>query len=261
MTNIDTIINDLKSLGIRDGDTLLVHSSFKSINLHDITPGSVIECLIKCVGNHGTLIMPSLSYSQKPRNIHDVKLTPSNVGVMSEIFRTSFSTKRSLHPTHSVCAMGHLTEYYISDHYMDRTPCGAHSPFRKLLFANAKILMLGCGLRPNTTMHAVEEVIGTPYLFGGERVYSVTDINGITRDITYRDHGFDGWEQRYDRIASILDIKCGKIGNALSHLIDTQRLFNVALSALKNDRLAFVAKKSAQQGDAPEPATNADSAS
>ncbi|MEZ4833790.1 MAG: AAC(3) family N-acetyltransferase [Caldilineaceae bacterium] len=37
------------------------------------------------------------------------------------------------------------------------TPCGPHSPFHKLLHHGGKILMLGCGLKPNTTMHALEE--------------------------------------------------------------------------------------------------------
>ena len=54
----------------------------------------------------------------------------------------------------------------LCDHVQDNTPCGQNSPFNRLIENAGKILMIGCGLTPNTTMHAVEEYVRPPYLFG-----------------------------------------------------------------------------------------------
>ncbi|MDZ4184357.1 MAG: AAC(3) family N-acetyltransferase [Desulfuromonadales bacterium] len=64
------------------------------------------------------------------------------------------------------CCRGRRLHEMLDDHGLDGTPCGPHSPFRKLAETNGKIILLGCGLRPNTTMHALEEIADPPYLFG-----------------------------------------------------------------------------------------------
>ncbi len=141
--------------------------------------------------------------------------------------------------------MGKLASELLADHSLDRTPCGAHSPFHKLLFMDAKILMLGCGLLTNTTMHAIEETVEIPYLLGDEQVYTLTDSLGHSEDRIYRKHGFNGWEQRYDRIESYLqgnDYFVAKIGDAQSYLINTKKLFLATTSALKKDHYSFVAR-------------------
>lgn len=246
MYNRQAIINDLIRLGIQRGDTLLVHSSYKAIGSSTLSPKEIIECLLECVGDAGTLLMPALSYKQEPKNEHDNRSSPSNVGVIPESFRVDFDSKRSLHPTHSVCAIGELADELLANHSLDRTPCGVHSPFRKLLFMDAKILMLGCGLLPNTTMHAIEEIIGTPYLFGDEESYRITNSNGDVQSVLYRNHGFDGWQQQYDRVTEYIDpngVCVGQVGDAKSYLLSTEKLLTSALSVLKSDRYAFVSPK------------------
>ena len=183
MINKQTIIRDLQNLGIKRGDVLLVHSSFKSIGTSALSPDHIIECLIECIGETGTLLMPALSLRKQTENIHDTNHTPSNVGIIPERFRVAFHAMRSLHPTHSVCALGRHASELLFHHHLDRTPCGVHSPFRKLLFIKAKLLMLGCGLRPNTSMHAIEEIVGTPYLLGNERTYTITNSQGEVHDV------------------------------------------------------------------------------
>lgn len=246
MHNKKSIINDLTDLGVKQGDVILVHSSYKAIGDTSLSPDGIIECLLECIGDTGTLLMPALSHKQQPENLHDNSLTPSNVGVIPESFRANFQTIRSLHPTHSVCGIGKLAIELLEEHSVDRTPCGGHSPFHKLLFIDAKILMLGCGLLTNTTMHAIEEIIGTPYLFGDEQTYTLIDSLGNSEERIYRKHGFDGWEQRYDRIESYLqphDYFVAKIGDAQSYLLNTKKLFLAATSALKKDHYTFVARK------------------
>jgi aminoglycoside 3-N-acetyltransferase len=151
--------------------------------------------------------------------------------------------RRSLHPTHSVCAVGPLTAELLESHEGDSTPCGPGSPFRILPLVGGQILMLGCGLRPNTSMHAIEELAPPPYLFGDPIEYTLVREDGSRVEKTYRPHGFGGWRQRYDRVESLLgapDLRVGKVLQARAHLLDAAALHGAALAALRRAPLAFV---------------------
>ena len=102
--------------------------------------------------------MPALCWTLKPPEVFDPRQTKVIVGAVPEYFRLRNGTLRSLHPTHSVCAVGTLAERLLADHLKDATPCGHHSPFNQITDLDARIVMLGCGLCPNTTMHALEAI-------------------------------------------------------------------------------------------------------
>ena len=179
MTDISKrIASDAQKLGINKGDTLLIHSSLHSLG--GVTAQEVIDGLMLAVGDEGTLVFPSLSYMHSnPNNPKfDYYQTPSNVGALPEYFRTSVKgVLRSINPTHSCCAWGKNAEYVTSGHILDNTPCGENSPFRRVMELNGKILFMGCGMVPNTSMHAVEELSNPDYLFGSEYEYDITDFN------------------------------------------------------------------------------------
>jgi len=103
--------------------------------------------------------------------------------------------------------------------------------------------MLGCGLRPNTSMHAVEELVAPPYLFGDPLRYTLVAEDGSRLQKTYTTHGFVGWAQRYDRIADLLgapDLRKGPVLQAECYLLEASRLFECARDVLVRDPLAFV---------------------
>ena len=125
------IAAEIRDLGVFPGDTVLVHSSFKSLGN---VPGgieTVIQGFLLAIGPDGTLLMPALSGTHPP-GFFDVRLTPVNIGAIPEYFRTRAGTGRSLHPSHSVCAVGRRSHELLDDHRLDCTPCGPHSPFRKV---------------------------------------------------------------------------------------------------------------------------------
>ena len=237
------IATALKSLGIQHGDVLLVHSSFKTLGP---VPGgieTVIRALEQSIGPTGTLLFPALSYMQQPHHIHDTRHTPCCVGAMPEYFRQRKGTQRSLHPTHSLCGMGHHIDVLFADHPLDDTPCGPHSPFRNMIDLGAKIAMLGCGLRPNTTMHAIEEFVEPPYLFDGHCLYHITDSAGQVIQKTYRTHSFDGWAQRYERVANLPDthfLRRGHVLQAETFILNTPALKEAVIDQLNKDPLFFV---------------------
>jgi aminoglycoside 3-N-acetyltransferase len=237
--------DDLLALGVRPGGVLLVHSSLRALGPVPGGPGTVIAGLRAALGEGGTLLMPALSYENvTPQHpIFDVRRTPSNVGILPETFRLLPGTRRSLHPTHSVCATGPLADALLDPHIEDATPCGPHSPFHALPERDGQILMLGCGLEPNTSMHAIEELVVPPYLYDPPIEYHLTREDGSTLDKTYTPHNFRGWRQRYDRVDRALPapgLKKGRVLAAEAFLIESAALREAALAALSRDPLFFV---------------------
>ncbi len=240
------IASELRVLGIEPGSLLLVHASLRSLGPLPGGAETIVRGLEAAIAPDGTLLMPALTWEQVPSDRHSTLETPSHVGALAEYFRTRPGTLRSIHPTHSVCAAGPAAAALLTNHRHDDTPCGPHSPFRLLLELDARILMLGCGLRPNTTMHAIEELVDPPppYLFGPTKRYTLIDDRGIVTEKAYRTHGFQGWDQRYDRVARLPSrafLRWGRVLQAEAAALDTRGLRTAALHALSQDPLYFVA--------------------
>lgn len=239
------IAADLHALGISTGETILVHSSFKSLGQ---VPGgieTVIQGLLEAIGPDGTLILPALTWSLRPPEVFDARTTPTIVGAIPEYFRTRSGASRSIHPTHSVCAVGPRTQELLNDHILDSTPCGIHSPFRLMAETNGKIVMLGCGLTPNTTMHAIEEIADVPYVLGESYRFTLIDLDGRRFENVYRTHGFSnhGVSQRYERVEELefgAFLRRGKVLESDTYVMDAPKLAEAAVRRMKVDPWFFV---------------------
>lgn len=234
--------NDLKKLGVKEGGYLLVHSSYKALGPGVGDMEQVIGALRAAVGPEGTLLFPALSYESvnEDNPKFDIKNTPSCIGAIAEYFRKQPGVQRSMSPTHSVTAIGPRAKEITSGQENDDTPVGPTSPFRKLRDANGQILMLGCGLRPNTSMHGVEELVVPPYLFKGHVKYACTDWDGGVKEIAVRRHNFRSAQQRYDRIRHLMQIAEGKVLEASCFLIEAGPMWDAAEAVLRDDPLFFV---------------------
>lgn len=240
-----TISTQLQDLGVRRGGVLLVHSSMRSLRQTPSSAEEVIVGLLDALGPEGTLLLPALSYASVTPAwpYFDVRTTPACVGALPDYFRTRPGTLRSIHPTHSVTGLGKRAAELLSGHELDSTPVGPHSPFARLPGVEGQILFLGCGLRPNTSMHGVEEHAEPPYLYGELLDYHIRLADGSERRMTVRTHNFSGWAQRYERIAELLqppDLRTGLVLNASCHLLESSALWPAALAALRRDPLYFV---------------------
>ena len=119
----DLIARDLAALGLRPGGVALVHSSLSSLGQVAGGAESVVGALLQALGSDGTLLMPALSYQHvhAGQRAFDVRRTPSCIGAIAEHFRLRQGTRRSVHPTHSVCGAGAQAAALLADHHLDRT--------------------------------------------------------------------------------------------------------------------------------------------
>ena len=155
----------LRRLGIEQGDTILVHSSLDQFQAFLGKPADIIGALQEAVGPAGTVVMPTLpfrgsavEYVRTPR-VFDVNRTPSQMGLLTELFRRMPGVIRSVHPTHPVAAWGASSAAILNAHHEAATPCGRQTPFGRLLDHNGKILFLGTDITVMTFFHAVEEIL------------------------------------------------------------------------------------------------------
>jgi len=157
---------DLESIGIRAGDCLIVHCTFKSLKDSGATPKNVIDGLLNALGSNGTLMMPTFTYSYS--GIYNVipfnpRTTPGYAnGILSETFRCRHGILRSAHPTYSIAVIGKHAEFLTSQRELC-SPLGRGSSFEDALMLNTKILLLGIGNNRNSMIHHVEVAAGLPY--------------------------------------------------------------------------------------------------
>lgn len=247
-SNVSRLVDDLLHLGVRPGGVLLVHASLRSLGLPAGDPQRAeiaISALLEALGAEGTLLMPALSYASvsERQPVFDVLRTPSCVGALPEAFRVRAGTLRSAHPTHSVSGVGLRAAELLAGHERDTTPVGGNSPFARLPGAGGQVLFLGCGMRPNTSMHGIEEHVEPPYLFSADLDYQIVLADGSVTTMRVRRHGFRGWEQRYERLEGLLPapaLRKGRVLEAECHLVEAAAMWPAALAALRQDPLYFV---------------------
>ena len=152
---------------------LLVHSSLSACG--HIVGGSqvVIDCLNACTD---TLVLPTHTYcySADDRSgeseIFDPAVTPSRVGAISDRFWRLSGVARSVHPTHSIAAIGPASDELCKSHELCETPCGSGTPYVKLIDHGASVLMFGASMNTYTLFHTAEDAARAQYLYAPKPV-------------------------------------------------------------------------------------------
>lgn len=151
--------DQLASQGIRKGGVLLVQSAFGRFHNFEGSALDVLRVLEELVGREGTLMMPAhVRYPPNGPFVFDVRRSPPRTGILCELLRRQPGVIRSLHSTHSVCAVGPLAEALLSDHHKAGLSCGPLSPYARLAEHDGQILGLGVPPGFTTVLHVVEDV-------------------------------------------------------------------------------------------------------
>lgn len=145
---------------VPDDAVLVVHSAIGGLSRQGFRAEAMIDALLAYL-SRGTLLMPTMTWRtvNEANPMFDEMGTPSHTGVLTEVFRTKYSSARSLHPTHSAAGVGPAAAALLSTHHLGSTPVPATSPYALMRDYPAWILMVGVGLECVTAIHHPEEVI------------------------------------------------------------------------------------------------------
>ena len=172
----DVLIQKFSQLGIKQGDTLLVHASLSSLGYVVGGAEALYYALREVIGNEGTIVVPSQTveisdptswqYPPVPQEWHDVirssmpayskNLSYSKaLGAFSQLIGILPYSIRSNHPMYSFTAIGEKASEIIGQDSFD-FPFGDESPLGRMYSIGAKILMIGTDFETNTSLHLAE---------------------------------------------------------------------------------------------------------
>ncbi len=239
----EQLINDLKTMGIAPGDTVLVHSSMSKIGYLEAGPKTVVDALMQAIGG-GNLLMPSSPNASLQKEYietleaFDLLNSPSRLGAITEYFRTMEGVQRSFHPTEPVCAMGPDAEYLVGSHFGELTPYTQRSPFYRVSEKEGKILYIGVTLdNAGTNLHTMEDAVAFKYPVYADKVYEVQmiDANGETKQMKTRVHNPDFSRRRKcDQLLPMFEqqgaMKTATFGEAKCLVFDAKKMFEVMVA-------------------------------
>ncbi len=257
----EMLVADLLKIGLKKNDSVLVHSSLSKIGFVDGGPVTVINALFDVIGDNGTLLFPS--FPAKGRNktyleqtpVFDIVNTPSQMGSITEYFRTLDGVHRSFHPTDPICAKGPLAEYFTNSHFGQLTPYNEHSPFRKLCERKGKILMLGTTLNGAcTNLHTLEDAVDFKYPVYDEKIFKVKMVDALgnqsymetkVHDPLYSSkRDCDALKPVFLKEGVLVD---GTVGEANSMLIDAEKMLETMIRYYKEKGVTMYTPNGASQ--------------
>jgi len=152
----------LSECGLTDGDACFVQASMSAFGAFEDGPDTVLNALSGVVGPGGLIAMPAYSLTGPAIEhlaadpLFDPRETPSRMGAISEGFRLSPGTLRSIHPTHSTAVRGPGAAEIVAGHETAPTPFGEGTPFPRIVERDALQLFFGCGIGALTMYHSFE---------------------------------------------------------------------------------------------------------
>jgi aminoglycoside 3-N-acetyltransferase len=156
-----------------DAEIVMVHCSLNDLQpMYSGAVNGLLDALIELCGAQRTLAMPAFfagpdgdpAAYYRARPVFDVRRQPSEMGLLSELFRRRKNVRRSLHPSASVCALGPLADELVAGHHRASTTFGEGTPFA--LMAQKRTAIVGIGTEYFRTLpqaYAPEDLLGDRY--------------------------------------------------------------------------------------------------
>jgi aminoglycoside 3-N-acetyltransferase len=254
---VDSLSDDLTSLGLTGGMIVLVHSSLSSLGWVCGGAVGVVLALEQALGAGGTLVMPTHSgdlsdpahwknpavpeaWWQSVRDTmpaYDPLMTPvRGVGTIPEVFRRQSGVTRSLHPNYSFAAWGRESEHVTRGEKLDYS-MDLDSPLGRVYELDGYVLLLGVGHESNTSLHLAEYLVD---IDGRSHVDCFAPVlrGGVRRWEQYRDVDLDSDD--FEDIGAAFEAtgacRIGKVGNATAKLMRQKELVDFAVDWMREHR-------------------------
>ena len=231
----------LRAMGIKADDTILIHSSYKSIGEVEGGIDGLIDAFKEYL-SEGLFIIPTHTWAViNPKNpVYDVKSSIPCIGAVAKVAAFRKDGIRSLHPTHSVWATGKGAESFVKGEEHAMTPAPVGGCWSRLAQSGAKILLIGVGNNRNTFIHAVDEMADLDdRLSPNTWEVTIVDYDGNKTTHSYRSHGVTGSENfgNFEKMFIAKGVqKSGRLGNAEVKICDAKRCTEALLNLYSKTR-------------------------
>lgn len=227
------LTEQIRALGIENGDVVMVHTSLRAVGpIAGEASGAeiYIQALRECVGE-GLLLIPAHTWAnvRNDGDLCDLNTTVPCIGAVPAAavqLAARGEGIRSKHPTHSVVAFGKSAREYIANDETACTPAPWNGSFGSLYARGGKILLVGVDHGRNTFFHAVDEWLDIPNRLCPEPArLSLRDQHGIVTARPLYRHArsmsdfFMNYEPYLDQVGAVT---YGRIGNALTRVCDAR---------------------------------------
>ncbi len=237
-----TIADQLRTLGVKEGGVLLVHTSFRATRPVEGGPAGLIAALRDALGPAGTLVMPSWSGEEDDPFDPLTTPVPLSLGVVADTFWRLPGVLRSDH-SQAFAAAGPEAARITADP-LPLPPHIPASPVGRVHDLDGQVLLLGVGHDADTTLHLAELLADVPYRMP---TYCTELRNGRPVRIDYEEN--DHCCERFAFADEWLRARGlqseGRVGHAHARLARARDIVGVALGHLARDLLLFLHPPSA----------------
>lgn len=163
MLTHNDLLAGFRQTTVKPGDTIIVHTSYKSLGSVEGGAETVIDVMRDLVGDHGTVLFPAFNFqSWTETHYFDILETPSKMGMITELARLRADTKRTPHPIYSFSVWGDRADDFAATE--DVEAYGPNSAFALFHRINGTILSIGLDFNNTFSMHHyIEYKVGCDY--------------------------------------------------------------------------------------------------
>jgi aminoglycoside 3-N-acetyltransferase len=162
-------------MGVKQGDLLVIHSSYDALACTGLSPDRIIDVLLELIGKDGTLAMPVIrKYKEQPKKgkeylLYNMDNIECTYNVQKSLIVTGFlpyylmsrnDSVTSMHPLNPMTAIGPLANDMMKKNLEGDKPSphGPNSSWKYCLDHNAVVVGLGIDLAHYLTItHVAEE--------------------------------------------------------------------------------------------------------
>lgn len=182
------LISQIRDMGIKDTDTVLIHISLKAVGETEGGADGIIDAFSECLQD-GLFIVPTHTWGtvNKKQPVYDVNTSVPCIGTLPTIAAFRKDGIRSLHPTHSIWAKGKKAAEFVKGEGDVQSPAPRQGAWNRLADVGAKILLIGVKHNRNTFIHSIDEYAAYPDRIG-ETPYDVTIIDYDGNENTHPMH-------------------------------------------------------------------------
>ena len=260
------LVRDLRGLGLRPGDTTMVHCRMSALGRVVGGAETVVRSLLDVAGSDATLAAYTGWQDAPPDDLEALDdatrgiyveehpaydprtaLSSRDHGRIPEALRTWPGALHSGHPEAGVAAVGSLAGALTAGHPHD-DPYGAGTPYARLVELGGQVLLLGAPLNTVTLVHHAEAIAevpdkrrvsyAMPVLIGGGRVWrTFSDIDTGEGALPY-ERVLGGEDYIAYIVRSALAVGAGRsgtVGEGPAHLLNARALLEHAVGWIEDN--------------------------